>query len=270
MTDFEKLYYEEESFWQGEMLNDPKNQERFRATAELIPSTVTSLVDIGCGNGVFLSYLTENMPQIDLMGVDRSETALKFVSTKKTLADINDLPFADLSFDCVSCLEVIEHLPVQIYWESLSELARIAKDYIIVSVPYNEKLEESHNQCPACKSIFNFELHLRSFNEEAILKLFDDLGFKCIFEKKLNPSQIYKGHFVFRKIFYPKQFLMWKSPICPICGYKEQSNTVGSEEPALMAKKKRSILSYITSFPKLFWPKEERHYWIIALYKRID
>jgi SAM-dependent methyltransferase len=269
MNDFEKLYYEEESFWQGEMLNDIENKERFRVTAELVPSTVKSLVDIGCGNGVFLNYLEKKNPHLDLMGVDRSEMALKFVNSKKELAEIHDLPFSDHSYDCVSCLEVIEHLPLPIYRKSLSELARISKKYIIVSVPYNEKLEESHNQCPACKSIFNFELHLRSFDEQNMTELFDDLGFKCVILKKLNPTQSFKGHYVFRKFFYPKQFLMWKSPICPICGFIDQSNKINKTRQTLTTNRKRSILSYFTKIPKLFWPKEERYYWILAMYERV-
>jgi len=83
MSDFEKIYYEEESFWEGEMLNDPENQERFRVTASLIPDSVKSFVDIGCGNGVFLKFLAQNIPQLDLTGVDRSEMALRFVDSKK-------------------------------------------------------------------------------------------------------------------------------------------------------------------------------------------
>jgi len=185
------------------------------------------------------------------------------------LAEIDNLPFTDRSYDCVSCLEVIEHLPVPIYQQSLSELARIAKDYIIVSVPYNEKLEESHNQCPSCKSIFNFELHLRTFSDQAMINLFDDLGFKCISIEKLNKKSAFKGHFEFRKIFYPKQFFSWKSPICPICGYRDQINKNIYNQKILKTKPRVSIISYFTAIPKLFWPKEDRYYWILALYKRI-
>lgn len=269
MSDFEQQYYENEAFWEGEMLNDPENQERFRVTADLIPKNIHSLADIGCGNGVFLKLLKQLFPHMSLIGVDRSEAALSYVTTNKQLAEINDLPFSDKSFDCVTCLEVIEHLPLPIYEKSLKELTRISGGFIIISVPFRENLQESHNQCPSCKSIFSYEFHLRSFNEQDINQLLDHLGFKCVTFIKLNKSLRYKWHFTFRKFFYPKQFLGWKSPICPICGYSEsKENTNSTKEYTQSKRSRKSIVSYISFFPKLFWPKEERFYWIVALYKR--
>lgn len=272
MNDFEKEYYEAESFWEGDMLQDEANTERIQKTAALIPGDVKTLVDVGCGNGVFVNYLKDYKPNIDILAVDRSKTALKYVKTKKTEGDLANLQFADRSFDCVTCLEVIEHLPVSVYESALQNLARIADKYLIVSVPYKENLEERYNKCPGCKTIFNYDLHLRSFSDNYFEHLFDDYGFKCVSTQKLGASEHFRGHYFFRKIFYKEQFNVWQSPICPMCGYHEQSDKThigtNSTVPVSQPSRQRKLIRYFTGLPKLFWPKEIRHYWILGLYKR--
>jgi ubiquinone/menaquinone biosynthesis C-methylase UbiE len=270
MNSFEKEYYEHEGFWEGDMLHDENNAKRIRETSAMIPASVKSLLDVGCGNGVFVNYLSEAKPELKLMAVDRSEAALKFVRSDKAVGDINQLSFADRSFDCVSCLEVIEHLPSNIYKQSLNELARVAGEYVIISVPFEEKLEESFNQCPSCKSIFSYEMHLRRYTDEIMQHLLDEFGFKCIQLKKEGPEVKYKGHYTFRKIFYKKQFRRWLSPICPMCGYKEATTAapVQAHHNHVPAPQ-RSIISRLTALPKLVWPKETKYYWIIGLYQRV-
>src|SRR5579872_2303090 len=148
-------------------------------------------------------------------------------------------------------------------------------EYIIISVPYKERLEESFNQCPSCGTIFNYELHLRTFDDENVNSLLRSRGFSCIESHHLGEMTAYKGHYMFRKIFYREQFRQWKSPICPLCGYKEHEShseyPVREKSPgAQIGNRKRKLISYITRFPKAIWPKEKRYYWIIALYKRVS
>jgi ubiquinone/menaquinone biosynthesis C-methylase UbiE len=275
MNSFEKEYYEHESFWEGDMLHDENNARRMATTCSMIPASVNSLVDVGCGNGVFLKYLQVHKPGLRLMAADRSEMALRFVNTEKQVEDISKLSFSNQSFDCVTCLEVIEHLPQNIYRQSLAELARVAKDHVIISVPFEENLEESFNQCPNCRSIFSYEMHLRTFNETTMKELLNDHGFRCIGVRKEGPSVKFAGHYTFRKLFYRKQFYRWLSPICPICGYTQdrQSNNerayVANSTEASAIKPKRSLLSYFTAIPKAIWPKKTKYYWIIGLYERV-
>src|SRR5688500_8771800 len=120
MPDFERLYYESDAFWKGANIQDAHSKIRIATTARLIPADVKSLADTGCGNGAFVNYLTEARPGIDLMAVDRSESALKYVKTKKASGDIAALPLDSNSYDCVSCLQVLEHIPVTDYNKALS------------------------------------------------------------------------------------------------------------------------------------------------------
>ena len=103
---------------------------------------------------------------------------LKYVLTEKFESDIASIPAEDKSFDCVTCLQVIEHVPDNMYDSALSELARISRKYLIVSIPFNENLEKGFTKCPKCYSEFNSDLHFRTFNLETVEYLFDSYGFK--------------------------------------------------------------------------------------------
>src|ERR671916_332050 len=47
-----------------------------------------------------------------------------------------DLPFPGRSFDVVGCFEVLEHLPGDLPRKALSELGRVARQAVVLSVPH--------------------------------------------------------------------------------------------------------------------------------------
>lgn len=271
MQNFEKEYYEQDRFWAGEMLQDPANKRRIEMTCNLVPPDVNTLADVGCGNGVFLHYVSQKRPEIESIGVDRSQAALKFVKVNKKEANIDQLPFDNKSFDCVTCLEVIEHLPVDIYEQGLDEIARIAKKTLIISVPFDEVLEDSYNRCPSCKTIFNRFFHLRSFSKQKMESLMSERGFRCVETVTTGTGHHYWGHKQYCKIFYPEQLLKWNTAICPICGFKENKDILAQQAAhtsVQLEQPKRKLISYFSAIPKLVWPKIANDYWIIARFER--
>lgn len=274
MNDFEQRYYESEDFWE-DSLQDNANVNRIQRTAILVPKDVKNLVDLGCGNGVFLNHLMSLRPELRLTGVDRSQSALKYVQTTTINSSIDKLPFDDNSFDCVSCLEVIEHLPIDLYNRAIQEIARVAAKYIIISVPYKEDLEESFNKCPRCKSTFSYELHVRSFSDNDMGNLFRPLGYECVSSEYLGASKKLIGHSLYRRLFYSNQFENFISPICPICGFENPNRSLGAGEAVKDSNKtnkisfKQRVTSTLTAIPKIFWPKETKYYWILCLYKKV-
>ena len=110
---------------------------RHIAALEYIQPT-KSVLDVGCGDGLFLSLAKEKGAVC--YGIDQSEAGIE--KTKKRLGEganlttsnaVYDLPFSDGSFDVVTALDVLEHVlePDKL----LKELARISKDSVVVSVP---------------------------------------------------------------------------------------------------------------------------------------
>jgi SAM-dependent methyltransferase len=271
INEFEKEYYESDSFWSGEMVRDEGNTKRIELTGEFVLPDVNNLIDIGCGNGVFLEYMKSKNPALKLVGVERSKVALSYVTTDKIFGSIDDIPVGDGDFDCVTCLQVLEHLTCDIYEKSLDELARVSAKYIIISVPYQEVIEDNYNKCPQCKTIFNHDLHVRNYDDADLKNLFTSRGFECVRTVTTGTTVRYKGHRKFLKTFYPENFLNWNSPICPLCGFKSGGRHPGGEVRNIQSvkiRRPRKLISYFTYLPKLVWPKESKDYWIIALYKR--
>jgi ubiquinone/menaquinone biosynthesis C-methylase UbiE len=114
--------------------------ERFLSTvireAKIInPKTI---LEAGCGEGFILERLYKANIGEKRMGFDFSDTAVTLAKKERPHLDIRkgniyEIPFKDNSFDLVICCEVLEHLDDP--KKALSELARVSKQYVILSVP---------------------------------------------------------------------------------------------------------------------------------------
>jgi ubiquinone/menaquinone biosynthesis C-methylase UbiE len=138
---------------------------------EVIPSDVSSIVDIGCGNGAITNSLGK---KYDVTAVDRSEHALKYVTTKKVRASADNIPLEDHQYDMVFSSELLEHLPDDILKGTISEFKRLSKKYIFITVPNNENPDKLSIKCPECQYVFNSPNHLRSFTPKSFELLFPE------------------------------------------------------------------------------------------------
>jgi ubiquinone/menaquinone biosynthesis C-methylase UbiE len=229
----EQDYYENPDFWRLERYAGA-DQERVATLADKLPREVRTLLDVGCGNGIFLKHLSglQGRHFERLCGTDRSAAALARVQAEKVQASVDSLPFSSGEFDAVSCQEVLEHLPQVTYLCALNELSRIARQYIIVSVPFNEQLRMSLMECTKCACRFNPNYHLRSFTQATMQHLLDDKGFCCrevLYMHALRevPTQV---EALLRLLGVAKRAVLRqpRSPmavdaLCPACGYSPRA-----------------------------------------------
>jgi ubiquinone/menaquinone biosynthesis C-methylase UbiE len=100
------------------------------------------LLDIGSGRGKFLWPLLDAFPTLPVTATDFNSRrvydlaavhlgGVERLSVRQ--ADATHLPFADRSFDVVTMLEVLEHIPAAA--SALSEAVRVARRYVLLSVP---------------------------------------------------------------------------------------------------------------------------------------
>jgi len=90
-----------------------------------MPVLKGKILDIGadqCGLKIFLPADTE------YIGVDLNDSADVRIDLENEI-----LPFEDDSFDCVLCLDVLEHLDN--LYDVFDSLCRISKQYLIISLP---------------------------------------------------------------------------------------------------------------------------------------
>jgi len=69
------------------------------------------IIDVGCGKGRFLRALKRRFPTSHLYGLDISEKMLSYCpdGTETICGNILDIRLPDDSFDCVYCVEALEH-----------------------------------------------------------------------------------------------------------------------------------------------------------------
>jgi ubiquinone/menaquinone biosynthesis C-methylase UbiE len=260
---FEQQAYEIEDLWKEENVSEA-DIERVKYLAKLIPQDVDSVLDVGCGGGIFVNHLQQNYKFRRICGVDRAMAALKYVKTEKKEANIARLPFDNEEFDMVTCLEAIEHLPLDTYEKALKELCRVSHKYILISVPSDEDLEESLVPCPVCSTKFNPDYHMKSFNSRAIKNLFEDFNFGWIKTFYLREMEEYIGFKYIQRLRTNKENKFPWFAICPVCGYRGN---------LCFPKKQMNELRYDNFFKKFLkkrWPKRIKYRWIAGLYlKRI-
>jgi ubiquinone/menaquinone biosynthesis C-methylase UbiE len=98
--------------------------------AEILKTVPVNVLEIGVGDGVVGGYL-------------KRQTAIRYTCADiaddlkpDVVADVRRLPFPDGSFDTVCAFEILEHIPFQDFEKAFSELVRVARKYVLISLPH--------------------------------------------------------------------------------------------------------------------------------------
>jgi 2-polyprenyl-3-methyl-5-hydroxy-6-metoxy-1,4-benzoquinol methylase len=99
-----------------------------------------SILDVGCGEGVLTEQWADKLGSGRIVGIDLDDPKLKAEWDKRRrpnleyrVEDATNLSFADNEFDMASAIEVLEHVPDP--ERTVAEMARVAKRWLLVSVP---------------------------------------------------------------------------------------------------------------------------------------
>ncbi len=127
-----------------------------------------SLLDVGSGRGAFLWPLLDAFPELTVTAIDKDEqraTDLAAVARggvsrlRAAQMDAASLAFDAGSFDGVTLLEVLEHMPDPA--RAVREALRVAGRFVLATVPSKEDENPEH-------------IHL--FEPASLGKLFEDAG----------------------------------------------------------------------------------------------
>lgn len=110
----------------------------FEALASSLPDTAPeAILDVGVGEGEVSGRLRQRYPEALIVGIDLPDAELEAHWRARGInglcADIVQLPFPSKSFDLVTGIEVLEHVPDPP--AALAELARLSRSDIVLSVP---------------------------------------------------------------------------------------------------------------------------------------
>ncbi len=99
-----------------------------------------SVLDVGCGEGVLTAEWAERLRDRRIVGIDLDDPKLRGEWAARDRPNLDfrveeatSLTFADDEFDMATAIEVLEHVPEP--ERTLSEMARVAHRWLLVSVP---------------------------------------------------------------------------------------------------------------------------------------
>ena len=127
-----------------------------------------TLLDVGSGRGVFLLTFMEEFPQVQVTSLDLLDKRVTFLNelsaggySQLTAYNKNicDQPFPENSFDVVTLLEVLEHIPE--VGKAVASAVKMARNYVVVSVP--SKVDDNPD-------------HIHLLTKDILTKLFADAG----------------------------------------------------------------------------------------------
>lgn len=95
---------------------------------EILSLRPANVLEIGGGHGLTSSYLRR--AGLRVVNVD-----IAFDLEPNVLSALPNFPFSDDSFDLIAAFQVWEHLPYPVFLQALEEVRRVARRYLVFSVP---------------------------------------------------------------------------------------------------------------------------------------
>ena len=132
----------------------------------------SSVLDVGCAKGFMMHDLKEIIPGIKVEGIDISKYAIAncidSVKENVKVANANNLPFEDNSFDVVISINTVHNLDLENCAKALQEIERVSKGKSFITVDAyrnNEEKEKMYAWNLTAKTIMSVNEWIKFFKE---------------------------------------------------------------------------------------------------------
>ncbi len=88
----------------------------------------TTCLEIGVGNGIVSQVIRQ-------LGIELTTLDIDAKLQPSIVGSVTSIPLPDTSVDVVLCAEVLEHLPFDVFETCIAEIARVAKEGAVISLP---------------------------------------------------------------------------------------------------------------------------------------
>jgi SAM-dependent methyltransferase len=141
-----------------------------------------SVLDVGCGEGVLTSEFAQRVNGGRVVGIDLEDPKLqeewerrRAPNCEYRVEEATSLSFEDGEFDMAAAIEVLEHVPQP--ERTLSEMARVARRWLLVSVP-REPLWRVMNMARGAywRSLGNTPGHVNHWSKVGFVSLLQRYG----------------------------------------------------------------------------------------------
>jgi SAM-dependent methyltransferase len=167
----------------------------FAAGLEMLTIPDGKLIDLGCGNGVFLALAQKRFPDMELWGLDISSVAIlnivKWLGVEGVVSVLPEIPppVPPAYFDYVTAFDLVEHIENE--RELMNNAFRILKPggLFIMVVPeehgigYRKFIAEEDSE------------HVRWYDEEKVMRVLthygEKPGFRVVEDTNIKDGQSY-------------------------------------------------------------------------------
>lgn len=183
---------------------------RARKIMKNIPKKYDSLLDAGCGTGIYSISLSKKFRKIN--AIDISEEKIRHLVKNAPIKniffekqDLCKLKFKNNSFDVIICSDVLEHIKND--EKAFSELARVLKNggTLLITVPYNSKNnQETYKRYSHERAGYDFK-NINNLAKELDLKIIEICGYSYSLTDKISnfSYKFINNKFLLAIIFYP-------------------------------------------------------------------
>ena len=142
----------------------------------------SSVLDIGCGEGVLTLEWAERLGDGRVVGIDLDDPKLRAEWAARTrpnlefrVEEATSLSFRDDEFDMVAAIELLEHVPDP--EATVAEMARVARSRLLASVP-REPLWRALNMARGAylRDLGNTPGHVNHWSKRAFVSLLSRYG----------------------------------------------------------------------------------------------
>ena len=141
-----------------------------------------NVLDVGCGSGRYLLPLVRS--GFIAVGADISRQALALLAPQyvRVVADVQQLPFSDCSFDAVTCYGVLQHLTPDGQVEGVSELFRVLRHQGLAFVEVAGQLDMRYGRGEriATDTFVRGGIPHHYFSQSELRELFQSAGFTVL------------------------------------------------------------------------------------------
>jgi SAM-dependent methyltransferase len=134
----------------------------------MVPKNLSTVLDIGARDGHFSRLLTEHFESVTALDLTFPE--FDFKGVRPMQGDVTNLQFPENNFDVVFCAEVLEHVPA--LQKACSEIARVARQAVVIGVPYRQDIRLDRTTCNHCGKTNPPWGHVNTFDDNKVSNLF--------------------------------------------------------------------------------------------------
>jgi hypothetical protein len=139
---------------------------------------------------------------------------------------------------------------------------RIAKRYLLITVPREQDLTLGQVECQVCHTRFNPDYHLRSFDRQKMSQLLGGTNFTPQHIAAFGEGVEYAGSRLITRLKSSRENRFPQDLPCPACG-----NILPGKSGVSMVPITQGGGGWRSTI-KALWPKRHEERWLIGLYAR--